>query len=932
MAEKIKIFELEIDVDVLIKDIAKSQKKVKDLKEEIKELTKSEKDNSIEIAEKTVKLKAEQKQLNDTVRQTRNLTSANKEQGLTIEKLKAQNNALVLARERTLLNSKEGRSEFKKLTAEIKKNETQLREWDTQIKRAQRNVGNYPTLTQKVKAATEKTTAAFGKIALGIGAATTTLAAFGSALSYTIDFERQMSKVKALSGATAETMDKLTKSALEFGSTTAFTATQVGELQEELIKLGFTSDEVLNSTGGILDLAAATGTELASSAELAGATLRIFNFDATEMSRVTDVLALSTTKSSLSMEKLATIMPTVGKTAELAGVSLEKTVALSAQLTDRGLDASSAATSLRNIFLELSNKGLTWNEAMIEINGSTDKNKTAMDLFGKRAAAAGVILSETAESTNELTLALEASEGAANSMAETMLDNLAGDLTKAESAWEGFVLSLTEGEGVFSQAARGFTQTFTDLLGGFADLNNESATFFESIQRSGLLGAGAKAQAEAIILNRKVAKKANDEIKQQISENINIIEAEGKAQLDGLLNYSDQFTKESVDNLNLFEETQDVKIDQIEEETEVLNTELNKRSKAYSDYIRNTKQGQDELLKLEIELMEDGTAKLIAEEDFRFSKRVEELEKYENNVKLKNSLLELEQKKHYQNIAQIRDAEIESAFIAEEKADDEETARQVNALLTRAASVREKAREIEDAKVQFEIEEEERRKEIQAETIFGRLEVERQGLDAKEQQEKAYAEKIGASTTLIEKKYSKAREEINKAEQKAKLSLASDFLGNIAQIAGEGTAIGKAAAVAQTTISTYQAATGAYASLAGIPIVGPALGITAAAAAVAAGISNVKKILSVKSGLPEGGAPSPSGISSSATQTSFSGASSQANTTPPEQNVGAQIGQGIVSRDSFSDDTRPISQPVLVTEEVTANQNLTNEIEVNAES
>ncbi len=83
-----------------------------------------------------------------------------------------------------------------------------------------------------------------------------------------------------------------------------------------------------------------------------------------------------------------------------------------------------------------------------------------------------------------------------------------------------------------------------------------------------------------------------------------------------------------------------------------------------------------------------------------------------------------------------------------------------------------------------------------------------------------------------------------------KLDLAQDFLKGIAQLFGQQTAIGKAAAVAETAINTFRAAQAAYAALAGIPVVGPALGIAAAIAATTFGLANVRKILKVKSGLP----------------------------------------------------------------------------------
>ena len=123
-------------------------------------------------------------------------------------------------------------------------------------------------------------------------------------------------------------------------------------------------------------------------------------------------------------------------------------------------------------------------------------------------------------------------------------------------------------------------------------------------------------------------------------------------------------------------------------------------------------------------------------------------------------------------------------------------------------------------------------------------------VNKKKDYELKVAEETGADKEKILMKYSAGEVEIAKMTNAAKLGLASNFASNLATIFGENTAIGKAAAIAETTINTYASATAAYKSLAGVPVVGPALGIAAAAAAVAAGIANVKKIISVKSGLP----------------------------------------------------------------------------------
>jgi len=104
------------------------------------------------------------------------------------------------------------------------------------------------------------------------------------------------------------------------------------------------------------------------------------------------------------------------------------------------------------------------------------------------------------------------------------------------------------------------------------------------------------------------------------------------------------------------------------------------------------------------------------------------------------------------------------------------------------------------------------------------------------------------------KKLSETRVQVDKKEREAKaanMQAVGNLLGNVASLLGESTAAGKAAAVAQATISTYQAAVSSYNSLSGIPIVGPALGAVAAGVAVASGIANVNKILSVQT--PGGG-------------------------------------------------------------------------------
>jgi hypothetical protein len=440
-----------------------------DLKKVLAQKISLEEKNSKVLAKGKVAIQEKNRQLNQEAILTSKLTGEYKKQSTLLNKLRTDYKNLAVA-------GKANTKEAKNLLGQITKLDTKLKQVDATVGQHQRSVGNYGNALKGV-----------GRQFLGAAGITAGITGFVTVLKNATKifktFDKSASRLAAILGTTKDGITSLTDQARKLGSTTAYTASEVLALQTELAKLGFTQIQIEASTKGILDLAAATGQDLASSAELAGATLRIFNFDASEMSRVTDVLAKSTTISSLSMEKLAVIMPIVGKTADIAGVSIERTAALAGTLTDRGLDASMAATALRNIFLELSKKGITWNEAMQKINSSTDKNKTAMDLFGKRAAAAGVILSETANDTDRLEQSLINATGAAREMAEVMLDNLSGDMVKAQSAWEGFILSLESGEGVISKALRSVTQKFTTLFEMLRKVNEGESLYLQKLKK-----------------------------------------------------------------------------------------------------------------------------------------------------------------------------------------------------------------------------------------------------------------------------------------------------------------------------------------------------------------------------------------------------------------------------------------------------------------
>ena len=306
-------------------------------------------------------------------------------------------------------------------------------------------------------------------LSTGIGAIVIAVGSFvallGKAVNKSTDFAKAMSGVKAVIGDVSDNeFSALIQSAKDFGSSTAFTAVQVAELQTELAKLGFTTQEILNAQGATLDLAASLDVSLADAATLAGSTLRSFGLDTSETQRVVDVLAKSTSKSALDFSSLTESLKLVAPTARALGIDIEKTAAMLGVLANNGLKGSVAGTGLAKAFIALNQKGVSLEKALSKVASSSNQLNTAIELVGIVGAKALLTLSTGGADVDVLTEALLGAEGAAKLLAETRLDNLAGDTTKLASAWEGFLLNIESGDGVLTKLARGTIQLLTNSL------------------------------------------------------------------------------------------------------------------------------------------------------------------------------------------------------------------------------------------------------------------------------------------------------------------------------------------------------------------------------------------------------------------------------------------------------------------------------------
>ncbi len=344
----------------------------------------------------------------------------------------------------------------------FRKLDDRLRKINNSARDGRRDVGRYGLALQKVKGLL-----ATGLGALGLTAGIAGLArGIGNAIGIFSGFEKANSNLQAVLGdaGTKGNMDLLKQSAQELGATTAFTASEVAGLQIEFAKLGFDPKQIDNATESTLALAAAAGTELAEAAAVVGATLGGFGLDAAETARVTDVMAKSFSTSALDMEKFKEAMKGAAPAARAVGISVEKTTALLGTLANAGIAGSKAGNNLKTSLINLNKAGLTLDEGLQKVAASEDKLGTAAELVGKNAAASFLVLAEGTEITAGLEEGLLGAAGAAQKMADIQLDNLAGDVTILGSAWEGFILSVENGEGTFNRFARSVIKTTTSIV------------------------------------------------------------------------------------------------------------------------------------------------------------------------------------------------------------------------------------------------------------------------------------------------------------------------------------------------------------------------------------------------------------------------------------------------------------------------------------
>lgn len=293
-----------------------------------------------------------------------------------------------------------------------------------------------------------------------------------AAVKMTSDFDSSMAKVEAISGATGDELDALREKAKEMGAQTKFTASESADAFTYMAMAGWKTEDMLNGIEGIMNLAAASGEDLALTSDIVTDALTAFGLQAKDSAHFADVLAAASNSANTNVSMLGESFKYVAPVAGSLGYSVEDTSVALGLMANSGIKASQAGTSLRTLLTNMVNPtdNMDWamrklnvsltdnegnmkslNEVMVDLRkgfsqlSQAEQAEVAANLAGKEGMSGLLAIVNASETDfNKLTKAINAADGTAQDMADTMLDNLGGQLTILSSALEGLAISFGE--------------------------------------------------------------------------------------------------------------------------------------------------------------------------------------------------------------------------------------------------------------------------------------------------------------------------------------------------------------------------------------------------------------------------------------------------------------------------------------------------------
>lgn len=374
-----------------------------------------------------------------------------------------------------------------------------------QLDRAQRRIGSMKTM--------------FGnglntvKHAAGIAAVGTAVAATGVAfnsMNKAADFQSKITKAGVIADASASDMKRLSAAALELGSNSTLSASEVAVAMKELGAKGMDTNKILGAMPGIIYAAEASGEDLALTSNVVVSALNAFNLKASASNHIADVMAMSANKTAAGVADLGYAFKYAAPVAKTLGISLEELASSTGIMVDKGLTGEQAGTSLRMALIRLAkppkmarkaldqlNLSVTdshgkfksiakisedWNKATKKLT-QTQKVQYAAQVFGVEAAT-GMLNLFTAgpKKINEMTKALENSGGSAEKAAHAMMDNYGGSLKKLSGAIDAAQIKFaTPILPVFQDVFDGLNSSITKNMGGIEEAGKKTAAALRDI-------------------------------------------------------------------------------------------------------------------------------------------------------------------------------------------------------------------------------------------------------------------------------------------------------------------------------------------------------------------------------------------------------------------------------------------------------------------
>lgn len=326
------------------------------------------------------------------------------------------------------------------------------------------------------------------------------------------NFEAAMSNVAAISGATGEDLDALTEKAEEMGRTTKFSATEAADAMSYMAMAGWKTDDMLDGISGIMDLAAASGEDLATTSDIVTDALTAFGLQASDSAHFADIMAAASSNANTNVSMMGETFKYCAPIAGSLGFSAEDTAEAIGLMANSGIKASQAGTSLRTIMTKMSSDikitTASGKELVVHTKNADGSMRSLSDILSEcREKFSGLSESEQANAAksiagqeamsgflslmnagqgdvDKLANAIQNCDGAAAGMAKTMQDNLKGAATEFGSAAEGLGIALYDKvKGPLTEVVKLGTDMVTGLTGMIAPAKSQADEVAESFDQ-----------------------------------------------------------------------------------------------------------------------------------------------------------------------------------------------------------------------------------------------------------------------------------------------------------------------------------------------------------------------------------------------------------------------------------------------------------------